>query len=145
GTMMIRVPFSTSDLGEWRKIVKDYRSDPVSVTKHFQFIVKQHNPDWKDIQLLLELMTETEKQLILKTARDLAEDYYKTTGGDVKEYFPLRDPKWDVNRTAHMERLQAYQEWVSKGMEKSIPKTINWSSFYAVKQGSSESPSEFLD
>ena len=41
-----------------------------------------------------------------------------------------------------MERLQAYREWISKGMERAIPKTINW---YAVKQGPSESPSEFLD
>ncbi|KFZ63305.1 hypothetical protein N338_12150, partial [Podiceps cristatus] len=145
GTMMIRVPFSTTDLGEWRKIVKDYRSDPVSVAKPFQFIVKQHNPDWKDIQLLLGFMTETENQLILKMVGDMAQDYYKTTGGDVKEYFPLRDPKWDVNRTAHIGRLQAYQEWISKGMERAIPKTIIWSALYAVKQGPSESPSEFLD
>ncbi len=143
--MLIKVPFSTADLGEWRKIAKDYRSDPVSVAKHFQFIVKQHNPDWKDIQLLLEYMTETEKQLILKTAGNLAEDYYKVTGGDVKEHFPLQDPKWEVNRSVHMERLQEYQEWISKGMERAIPKTINWSALYAIKQGPSESPSEFPD
>lgn len=145
GAVLIKIPFTTTDLGEWKRVVKDYRNDPVSVTKYFQFIVKQHNPDWKDIQLLLEHLTETEKQLILKTAGDLAEDHYKTTGGDVKEYFPLQDPKWNVNRSAEMERLQAYQEWISKGMEKAIPKTINWSALYAIKQGPSESPSEFLD
>ncbi|KFP62002.1 hypothetical protein N322_07292, partial [Cariama cristata] len=59
--------------------------------------------------------------------------------------FPLQDPKWDGNRSAHMEKLQGYQEWISKGMERAIPKTINWSALYAVKQGPSESPSEFLD
>lgn len=53
GMMLIKVPFFITDLGEWQRVVKDYRSDPISVTKHFQFIVKQHNPDWKDIQLLL--------------------------------------------------------------------------------------------
>ncbi|KFP34840.1 hypothetical protein N324_09515, partial [Chlamydotis macqueenii] len=140
-----KVPFSTADLGEWKKVAKDYRSDPVSVTKHFQFIVKQHNPDWQDIQLLLEYMTETEKQLILKTAGNLAEDHHKITGGEVKEYFPLQDPKWDVNRSVHMERLQEYQEWISKGFQRAIPKTINWSALYAVKQSLSESPSKFLD
>lgn len=76
-TMLIKVPFSTLDLEAWKKVVKDYRNDPVSVTKYLQFIVKQHNPDWNDMQLLLEAMTETEKQLILKTAGELAEDYYK--------------------------------------------------------------------
>ena len=33
----------------------------------------------------------------------------------------------------------------SKGMGRAIPKTINWSALYAVKQTPSESPSEFLD
>lgn len=88
---------------------------------------------------------ETEKQLILKTAADLDEEHYKVAGGDVKEYLTLQDPKWDPNRSVHMERLQAYQGWISKGMERDIPKTINWSALYAIKQGPSESPSEFLD
>lgn len=107
--------------------------------------MRQHNPDWNDIQLLLEAMTETENQLILKTASDLAEDYYKTRQQDVKEFFPLQDPKWDPNRSAERGRLQAYQEWIIKGVERAIPKSINWSALYAVKQGPSESPSEFLD
>lgn len=62
------------------KVAKDYQKDPLSVSKHFQFIVKQHNPDWIDTQLLLQYITETEEQLILKTTGDLAEDYYKTKG-----------------------------------------------------------------
>ena len=145
GTMLVRTPFTTADLESWKEAVKDYRCDPHSVAKHFQFIIKQHNPDWGDIQLLLDYMTETEKQLVLKTAGDLAEDHYKITGGDVKEYFPLQDPKWEPNRSAHMERLREYREWVAKGMERAIPKNVNWSALYAVKQGPSESPSEFLD
>ncbi|MCQ4179350.1 hypothetical protein FK518_27680, partial [Klebsiella pneumoniae] len=129
GTMLIKVPFSTADLGEWKKIAKDYRSVPVSVTKHFQFIIKQHNPDWKDIQLLLDYLTETEKQLVLRTAGNLAEDHYKVTGGNVKEHFPLQDPKWDVNRSAHMERLQEYQEWIFKGNGEGNPQNYKLVSF----------------
>lgn len=90
-------------------------------------------------------MTETEKQLIFKTAGNLAGDHYWIIGGDVKEYFPLQDPKWDVNKSAHMEKLQEYQDWISKGMEMAIPKTINWSALYSVKQSPSKSQSEFLD
>ncbi|KFQ35698.1 hypothetical protein N332_09302, partial [Mesitornis unicolor] len=137
--MLIKVPFSTTNLEVWKRVA-------ISVAKHFQFIVKQYNPDWNYIQLLLECVTETEKQLILKTAGELAEEYYKTTGKDVKEYLPLQDPKWDANRSAHKEQLQAYQGWISKGMERAIPKTINTSAWlYTIKQGPSESPSEFLD
>lgn len=148
-TMLIKVPFSTMDLKTWKKVAKDYHNNPVSVTKHLQFIVKQHNPDWNEIQLLLEAMTETERQLIIKTAGDLAEDYYKMKQEDVGEFFPLQDLKWDpnrdLNRSAELERLRAYQERIVKGVERAIPKTINWSALYAVKQGPSELPSEFLD
>ncbi|XP_026711161.1 uncharacterized protein LOC113483643 [Athene cunicularia] len=146
GTMLIKVPFSTFDLETWEKKAKNYRNDPESVTRHFRLIIRQHNPDWEDMQLLLDHLTETEKQLVLKTAQNLAEDHYRATGGDYKEFLPLHDdPKWDPNRSAHVERLRAYHEWVAKGMERAIPKTIYWSALYEVKQGPSESPSEFLD
>lgn len=88
-TMLIKVPFSPPDLEAWKKVAKDYCNDPVSVTKHLQFIIKQHNPDWSDMQLLLEAMTETEKQLILKTAGEVAEDYHKTRQEGIKEFFLL--------------------------------------------------------
>lgn len=90
--MLIRVPFSTTDLEGWKRVAKEYQNDLIGVTKHFQFVIKRYNPDWNDIQLLLEYMMETEKQLILKTAADLAEEHYKVAGGDVKEYLPLQDP-----------------------------------------------------
>lgn len=46
-----------------------------------------------------------------------------------------------MNRAAKRQNLLEYQEWIAKGIEKAIPKSINWSALYAVKQG----PSEFLD
>ncbi|KFO93246.1 hypothetical protein N320_07241, partial [Buceros rhinoceros silvestris] len=138
--ILIKAPFSTTDLEVWKTVAQSYRSDPISVTKHFQFIIKQHNPDWDDIQLLLDCLTDTEKNSIIKTAGDLAEDYHKIRGGNVKEFFPLQDPAWELNRSAELEKLQEYQGWIAKGMERAIPKTINWSALYGVRQGASESP-----
>lgn len=89
-------------------------------------------------------MTETEKQLILKTAQNIAEGSLRG-GEDIKDHFPLQDPRWDPNRSAERPFLDTYREWVVKGMERAIPKTINWSTLYAVKQGPKESPSEFLE
>ncbi|KFO62041.1 hypothetical protein N302_10599, partial [Corvus brachyrhynchos] len=129
--MLIRVPFSTADLDAWYNVAK--------------ILIKQHNPDWADIQLLLGGLTETERQLVLKTARDLAEDYYKTQQLDIKDHFPLQEPHWSPNRTAELEKLKSYQEWIAKGVERAIPKTLNWSALYTVRQGPSKSPSEFLD
>ncbi|KFV02189.1 hypothetical protein N339_04487, partial [Pterocles gutturalis] len=143
--LLVKVPFSSIDLDAWERVAKNYRRDPINTGKHLRYIIKQHNPDWSDMQLLLDGLTETEKQLVLKTAGDLAEDHYKSLQLDVKDYFPLQDPKWDPNRWAEQERLKSYREWIAKGKERAIPKAINWSALYAVKQGPSESPSEFLD
>uniref|UniRef100_A0A8D0KWC1 Core shell protein Gag P30 domain-containing protein n=1 Tax=Strix occidentalis caurina TaxID=311401 RepID=A0A8D0KWC1_STROC len=145
GAMLIKIPFSSTDLENWERAVKEFWSDPISVTRQFQFILKQHNPDWNDIQLLLDYLTETEKQLVLKAAGDLASDYCRTTGNEVKDFFPLQDPRWNPNSSAQMDRLKGYQDLILKGLERAMPKNINWSALYAIKQGPSESPSEFLD
>ncbi|RMC09951.1 hypothetical protein DUI87_12738 [Hirundo rustica rustica] len=98
-----------------------------------------------DLQLLLDALTETEKQLVWKVAGDLAEDDCRTTQEDVKDVFPLQDPGWDPNDDEELGRLKRYQELIVKGLERAIPKTINWSALYAIKQGPSQTPSEFLD
>lgn len=129
-------------------MAKDYRSDPAGVAKYFCLIIKQHNLDWDDIQLLLVYVTETEQDLISKAAQALAEDCAnsKTVSfAEIKNYFPHQNPEWDPNRSSHQDHLRLYQGWVAKVMEQAIPKTINWTALYAVRQGPSESPSEFLD
>ena len=45
------------------------------------------------MQLLLNALTKTERQLIMKTAGDVAEDYYKIQQLDMKDYFPLKNPQ----------------------------------------------------
>ncbi|KFP38106.1 hypothetical protein N324_03657, partial [Chlamydotis macqueenii] len=144
GTMKIKIPFTGTDLKEWKEIARGYCNDPINTAQNFRFRMKQHNPDWSDIQLLLDCLTETEKQLIIKTAGELAKEHYDIKGGNYREWFPLLDPEWDPNRSTDMEELQAYQEWISRGMEKAIPRTINWAMLYAVRQGPSEMPSKFL-
>ncbi|RMB92926.1 hypothetical protein DUI87_30665 [Hirundo rustica rustica] len=129
----------------WERIAKGYQSDPTGVAKKMKFMIKQHSPDWADLQLLLDALTETEKQLVLKVAGDLAEDDCRTTQEDVKDVFPLQDPGWDPNDDEGLGRLKRYQELIVKGLERAIPKTINWSALYAIKQGPSQTPSEFLD
>ena len=145
GPVRLKVPFTSFDLATWKSAAKGYRSDSVGVTKHFQFLIKQHDLDWSDIQLLLDHMTETEKQLILKTAQDLATDHLKITREDIKDHFPLQNPRWDPNRGAHMRLLNAYRDWIVRGMEQAIPKAINCAALYAVQQGPKETPSELLD
>lgn len=67
---------------------------------------------------MLEALTETEKQLVLKTAGDLAEDFLRETNQDVKEFFLLQDPNWDPHSQFHKDILENYQEFILKGMER---------------------------
>lgn len=57
------------DLDSGKLAVKDYRDGPVGVAKCFELIVKSQDPDWGDTDMMLDALTETEKQLVLKTAR----------------------------------------------------------------------------
>ncbi|KFU99146.1 hypothetical protein N340_05561, partial [Tauraco erythrolophus] len=141
--VLIKVPFSLFDLETWKNVAKSYQSDSVGVTKHFQLLIKQHSPDWSDILLLLDYMKETEKQLILKTAQDLASDQLQNMGQDIKEHFCLQDPHWDPNREAPMRLLDSYRDWIVRGTEWAIPRDS--SALYATRQGPKETPLEFLD
>ena len=53
GPARIKVPFTSFDLKTWKSVAKGYQNDPVGVTKHFQFLIKQHDPDWSDIHYWL--------------------------------------------------------------------------------------------
>ncbi|XP_052631464.1 uncharacterized protein LOC128136245 isoform X2 [Harpia harpyja] len=45
GTMLIKVPFSTADLGEWKKVAKDYRSDPLYMQLN-RVLPSLHSNSW---------------------------------------------------------------------------------------------------
>lgn len=56
-----RVPFKTNDLDSWKEAVKGYQDDPEAVAIRFELIVKNLDPDWKDIDIMLAALSETEK------------------------------------------------------------------------------------
>ncbi|KFP93481.1 hypothetical protein N329_07294, partial [Haliaeetus albicilla] len=147
GPARIKVPFTMNDLDSWSKTVKGYQDDPEGVAKRFELIVKNQDPDWKDIDLMLDAFTETEKQLIIKTARTQVQIQI-TAGvltGTVENHIPRTVPSWDPNDNNDYQLLKKYQEWIKIGIKNAIPKAVNWSSLYAVKQGQTETPTEFLD
>lgn len=147
GPTRIKIPFSMSDLDTWREMVKGYRDDPEGVAKRFELIVKNQDPDWKDIDLMLDALTETEKQLIVKQARTHVQVQI-TAGvlqGPVEVHVPRDNPNWDPNNQQEYRLLKRYQEWIKIGIETAIPKAVNWSHLYEIKQNMSETPTEFLD
>lgn len=136
-----------NDLDVWREIVRGYRDDPGGVAKRFELIVKNQDPDCKDVDIMLDALTETEKQLIIKTARTQVQIQITagTLPGTVDHHVPLTDPNWDQNDNSEYRLLKKYQEWIKIGIENAVPKAVNWSSLYAIKQGQTEDPTDFLD
>uniref|UniRef100_A0A669Q395 Core shell protein Gag P30 domain-containing protein n=1 Tax=Phasianus colchicus TaxID=9054 RepID=A0A669Q395_PHACC len=148
GPVKIKAPFSTSDLDSWKEAVKSYGNDPSGVAKRFELIVKNQDLNWRDIDIMLDFMSEPEKQLVLRSAQTQvqARIIAGALWGRLEQYIPLEDPKWNPNDPAEYQLLKQYREWIKLGLENAIPlPAANWSAVYAVKQGQTETPTEFLD
>ncbi|KAL2294655.1 hypothetical protein Nmel_008398 [Mimus melanotis] len=54
----------------WRKAAGVYREDPDRVAKVFETKIRTQDPDWNDIQVMLDtLLDSTEKRMVLTMAK----------------------------------------------------------------------------
>ncbi|KFQ64584.1 hypothetical protein N335_03049, partial [Phaethon lepturus] len=144
GPIKLKVPLSMGDLDTWKLVAKGYRDDLAGVTKQFKASVKALDIDWEDVDFMLDALTDTEKELVLKTARDYGRTKIRD-GENIDDYFPQSKPRWDYNNAGHYQLLRQYRECVAFGLQNGIPKTVNWGSLFAIKKNPMESPTEFLD
>uniref|UniRef100_A0A803VNA1 CCHC-type domain-containing protein n=1 Tax=Ficedula albicollis TaxID=59894 RepID=A0A803VNA1_FICAL len=146
--MVVKLPFSPVDLEAWRRLAGPYREDPERVSRVFETILKTINPDWGVIQVLLDALLDcTEREAVLRTAV-IEVDRVRTAGalpGAVEEHFPSQDPHWDPNTKEGRVFLGQYQQWVLFGFKHAMPKAINWSKLYEVKQEPHETPTAFVE
>ncbi|KAJ7428374.1 hypothetical protein BTVI_00804 [Pitangus sulphuratus] len=133
----VKVLFSVSDLNSWREEAKLFRENPEKVAKRFELIVKNQDIDWSDIDLILLKLTETEKELVIKTARNHLEGQIATNvlRGDLDEIFPVRKPNWDPNDPDQYKLLEQYRRLVMVGLRNATPKAVNWAALYDIRQG----------
>uniref|UniRef100_A0A8B9NBF7 Core shell protein Gag P30 domain-containing protein n=1 Tax=Accipiter nisus TaxID=211598 RepID=A0A8B9NBF7_9AVES len=148
GLVYVKVPFSVTDLMAWKQAAGVYREDPERVGRVVDTIIRMQNLDWSDLQAILDnLLDDTEKQMVLKTGKAQAEVAVVSgiTGGTLEQNFPSGDPQWDPNNVEHREKLRRYQKWILYGVKHAMPKSLNWSKIYEVRQDKNESPSAFLE
>ncbi|KAL2298239.1 hypothetical protein Nmel_000523 [Mimus melanotis] len=96
----------------WRKAAEVYRDDTVRVVKVFETIIRTQDPDWNDIQVILDmLLNSTEKRMVLTMVRKQMEGAHANGDleGTVDQNFPLTDPRWDSNLLRSQHRLIRYQ------------------------------------
>ncbi|XP_035169578.1 uncharacterized protein LOC118159047, partial [Oxyura jamaicensis] len=115
GPIYVKVPFTPGDLIIWKQAAGTYRENPDKVARVVKMIIKTQNPDWDDIQVILDtLMDSTEKDMVLRAARDRAREDIRNglVPGNVDQNFPTEDPQWDYNTGEGMRRLKRYQDWL---------------------------------
>ncbi|KAK4816823.1 hypothetical protein QYF61_023887 [Mycteria americana] len=139
----IKVPFTLADLDGWRVTAGNYRDDPERVAKGFELIVKTQDPDWEDVDAMLDaVFSESEKQMVDSgTGSVLA----GTLPGTVDNHVPITNPGWDPNQMGTRDFLAQYREWIVYGIRNAVPKSVNWSKLYEIKQDKKESPTDFLN
>ncbi|KFZ55216.1 hypothetical protein N338_08355, partial [Podiceps cristatus] len=59
--------------------------------------------------------------------------------------FLSSNPEWDPNQPGSRGMMTRYQRWILFGVRHAMPKAINWSKIYEVRQESEESPSAFME
>ncbi|RMC20464.1 hypothetical protein DUI87_01314 [Hirundo rustica rustica] len=69
----------------------------------------------------------------------------RVADGTLNELVPREDPEWDPNTARGHQALKGYQELLIEGVRTGIPKTVNWSKLYSVKQEKNDPPSAFLE
>ncbi|KAJ7412765.1 hypothetical protein BTVI_45344 [Pitangus sulphuratus] len=129
GPVLIKVPFSLFELQQWKASVGTYTDNPEKMANYVERAIRTQNPDWYDLEVMLDaFLDSTEKEMVKQAAwsgTELLLASAKFTG-ELKDIFPLEDPKWDPNLPEKREALKRYQDWVMYGLRHSIPKAVNW-------------------
>ncbi|KFQ64336.1 hypothetical protein N335_08452, partial [Phaethon lepturus] len=147
GPVTVKVLFSITDLRSWKETAGTYREDAERVAKMFETIIRTQDTDWSDLQVILDtLLDGTEKKMVLNTAPKQVEEAHPNGDlqGTIDQNFPAADPGWDPNQLGPQALLTRHQRWILFGIRHAMPKAINSSKLYEVKQEPNESPSTFM-
>ncbi|XP_067318491.1 uncharacterized protein [Anolis sagrei] len=145
------VPFTTSDLLNWKSNNPPYTENPQPLINLCETIMASHQPDWSDCQQLLQaLFTSEERRRILNQGTQLAQTYAaeKTSYNPIEwaaGAFPLTNPNWDPNISREMEYIVRYREFLMEALKKGPQKVINLKKIQEVMQGKDESPGAYLE
>ncbi|KFW06105.1 hypothetical protein N327_12927, partial [Fulmarus glacialis] len=146
GPVVVKVPFAITDLNNWRQAERNYRDNPEKTARAFEMLIKTQDPDWSDLDAVRgEVFDSTDMDMIKRAIRNHVQGQMFTVvlQGAVEDHFPLDKPAWDPNIPASRARLERYQQLILFGIRAAIPKAINWSKLYEIKQDRKENPTDF--
>ncbi|KAF1552129.1 hypothetical protein FQV19_0014680, partial [Eudyptula minor] len=92
----VLVPFTTSDLLNWKQSVGSYQENAEGMYQLLETIILTHYPNWGDIQAMLNtFFTKEERRMVLEKVKEEGER--RNVNGRVDKHMPKIEPDWDPN------------------------------------------------
>uniref|UniRef100_A0A8C0IPQ6 Core shell protein Gag P30 domain-containing protein n=1 Tax=Chelonoidis abingdonii TaxID=106734 RepID=A0A8C0IPQ6_CHEAB len=143
GLTMIYIPFTTSDLYNWKQQNPPFSEDPAPLTAVFETLITAHNPTWGDMRVAFNtLLTAEERRLVLSRAREWLTETGKNSD-EVAVLLPESAPDWPHNKNSQAQHSQ-YATAIVQGMKR-IRETPNWAKLYNIRQEKNENPAAFYE
>ncbi|KAG6931788.1 polyprotein [Chelydra serpentina] len=141
---MVYVPFTTSDLYNWKQQNPPFSEDPTPLTAVFETLITAHNPTWGDMRVVLNtLLTMEERRLVLSRARKWLAESVRDPA-DMAAQLPESPPDW-LHDEAGRSRHGRYATAIVQGMKCCIRKNPNWAKLYNIRQEKNENPAAFYE
>uniref|UniRef100_A0A8C0J3G8 Core shell protein Gag P30 domain-containing protein n=1 Tax=Chelonoidis abingdonii TaxID=106734 RepID=A0A8C0J3G8_CHEAB len=138
---VVYVPFTTSDLYNWKQQNPPFSENPAPLTAIFEISITAHNPTWGDMQVVLTvLLTPDERRMVLAKALEWVTQTYPQD--PVPTVLPGQDPGWTYKDEGLHQR---YATAIVQGMKRCIRKTPNWAKLYNIRQERQENPAAFYE
>lgn len=143
------VPFTTSDLYNWKNQNPSFSEAPEEVITLLESVFYTHQPTWDDCQQLLRtLFTTEERERIRAEARKQVRDQRgEVTANEleIEKQFPSNRPAWDPNTRGGEEALHQYRQVFLRGLRAAARKPTNLTKVTDIRQGPDESPTAYLE
>ncbi|XP_032094954.1 uncharacterized protein LOC116523969 [Thamnophis elegans] len=147
GSLFQHVPFTTSDLLNWKMHYGPYSAKPNEVAELVKTIVDTHHPTWLDLQQLMATLFNAEEREKIRNAVSniLKPDVpARTTLADfIEQRFPSKDPNWSPYDSHQLNLLLNYQQLIVKAVRIAGKPATNMSKPSLITQEATESPEAF--
>ncbi|EHB00402.1 Gag polyprotein, partial [Heterocephalus glaber] len=123
------VPFTTSDLYNWRYQNLPFSEKPQALTSLLESVFHTHQPTWDDCQQLLQtLFTLEERDRIFQETIRAALGPGGHTAPDhaqgIEAVLPTKCPNWDPNTNDALQEIQleiCHRIWATRGQQPFLP------------------------
>lgn len=136
------VPFTSSDVCNWRNQNPSFEENPAKIIKLFEGIFQTYNPTYDDVQYLLNSLLTTEE---VRRVHTEARAHLRAQNVNEDLAYPLQTPNWDYQEINGQNTLNTYRQYVLIGMRRASRKPINLVKVREVVQKPEEPPGAFLE